>query len=118
MPLSFVADENIDRRLILSLRDKGFSVLSIQELYAGATDKEVLDLAHQNHAILITEDHDFGEWVFSFHITTTGVILLRYFANDFLAIRDAFITLTSLHHDKIYNHFVVLSPKKFRFRAL
>ncbi len=46
--------------------------------YQGISDKEVLNLAREFNAILITEDSDFGEWVFAHREKITGVIFLRY----------------------------------------
>jgi predicted nuclease of predicted toxin-antitoxin system len=56
-----IADENIDTRLILKLRELGFDVHAIRENNSGISDKEVLKLANNKKALLITEDADFGK---------------------------------------------------------
>jgi predicted nuclease of predicted toxin-antitoxin system len=59
------------------LRASGFTVLSIQESHSAITDTQVLKLAEDNLALLITEDKDFGELVFRFQLKHTGILLLR-----------------------------------------
>ncbi len=64
-----IADENINSSLILKLRGFGYEVISIKQNYKGISDKEVIDLAKEKNGILITEDKDFGKWVFAHNIT-------------------------------------------------
>lgn len=54
--MDFVADESVDGRIIRALRSAGYSVLAIQETNGGAPDERVLEIAHAQHTILITED--------------------------------------------------------------
>ncbi|MGR3178623.1 MAG: DUF5615 family PIN-like protein [Candidatus Anammoxibacter sp.] len=61
MPLKIVADESVDHRIVKILRNDGFDVASVVEKYAGVSDKEVLELARKDNAILLTEDSDFGK---------------------------------------------------------
>ena len=75
--MKLVADECIESTIINTLRQQGHSVLYITELKPGATDSEVLKLALQENAILVTADKDFGEIVFRQRKASSGVILLR-----------------------------------------
>ena len=59
-----LADENVDYRIIKELRKKGFNVISVLDNYKGISDKEVLGQANKENSLLLTEDSDFGEWVF------------------------------------------------------
>ena len=52
----------MDYRLVKKLRTEGF-----------IKDKEVLELAKKHNAVLLTEDSDFGEWVFSHKEKSVGV---------------------------------------------
>jgi predicted nuclease of predicted toxin-antitoxin system len=61
--LTFVADENVDKQIIERLRGDGFKVLSIAENRPGISDEEVLRMAADQNAILITADKDFGDFV-------------------------------------------------------
>jgi predicted nuclease of predicted toxin-antitoxin system len=75
--MQFLADENISRRVIDGLRDKGLSVVSVGEVCPGATDEEVLTLADKNGYVLITKDDDFGELVIRHKRKVSGLILLQ-----------------------------------------
>lgn len=63
MPVNLVADENVDFRIVKALRNTGFKIISVLQDYRGLPDRQVLEVAKQNNAILLTEDKDFGEWV-------------------------------------------------------
>ena len=60
-----LADENIDIRIITALRDSGLNVVSIQEDFRSVPDSEVIKISKQSNSIILTEDKDFGEWVFA-----------------------------------------------------
>ena len=54
----------------------------------GITDAEVLNLANNESAILLTSDKDFGELIFRLHRIAAGVVLIRLFglaSNDVLS---------------------------------
>mgnify|MGYP003976285159 CR=1 FL=1 len=57
-------DECIDKRIVDNLRDKGYDMICVAELAPSIPDDEVLDLANEKSAILLTNDKDFGELVF------------------------------------------------------
>ncbi len=73
-----LADENIHYHIIKALREASFSVISISENSKGIKDEEVIKKAIQNNYLLLTEDKDFGEWVFAHHVNNLSVIFLRY----------------------------------------
>lgn len=58
MHLKTLADESLDFRIVNKLKDAGFEVASVLKDYQGISDREFLDLAKQQGAILITEDKD------------------------------------------------------------
>ena len=61
--MKFLADESVDYPVVKFLRDNTNSVDYITELSPGITDDQVLDIAEQNSAILITADKDFGDLI-------------------------------------------------------
>ena len=73
-----LADENIDQQLIDWLRSHGVAVLSIGENHSGILDEEVIALSKEPPSIILTEDKDFGEWVFAHQEKGISVIFLRY----------------------------------------
>lgn len=75
--MKIVADEGVERPIILRLRAEGYEVISIAEIASGSSDLEILKFAMQEEALLITLDKDFGDLVFKQHHETHGVILSR-----------------------------------------
>ncbi len=72
-----VADESVDFRVVAELRNIGISVYSIAEEAPSITDTSVLSIAFERHALLITEDKDFGELVFRLQLPHYGILLIR-----------------------------------------
>ncbi len=119
MRVEIIADENINFQIIKKLRENDCLVVSVLESYSGITDKEVIELANVNHAILLTEDKDFGELVFSYKLSITSVIFLRY---EVLEIESIIEKLLFLLNEKelsyFQNKFLTLTPNKIRIRDL
>lgn len=59
-----VADESVDFRIVEVVRENSISVLSIAESNPSISDAEVLAIAVEQNALLLTEDKDFGELVY------------------------------------------------------
>lgn len=118
MHLKTLADECLDFRIVNKLKDAGFEVVSVLKDYQGISDREVLDLAKQQGAILITEDKDFGEWIFAHKEKNVSVIFLRYKAKETENIADALIKLLNKHDISLYGKFVVITVKKIRIREV
>lgn len=57
--MNFVADESVDRQVVERLRDDGHSVWYIAEMAPSISDDEVLQIANNGSAPLITSDKDF-----------------------------------------------------------
>jgi predicted nuclease of predicted toxin-antitoxin system len=75
--MRLVADENIDRPIIDSLRGSGFEVVAIAEVARGSDDEAVLSRSVAEAGILLTSDKDFGDLVFRQHKVSSGVVLIR-----------------------------------------
>jgi predicted nuclease of predicted toxin-antitoxin system len=63
--LKFLCDADVDRPLVERLRDEGHDVLYMAEIRKDSADEEVLKLANDNGAVLVTRDKGFGGLVFS-----------------------------------------------------
>ncbi len=112
-----LADENIHSFIIKTLRDADIAVISVQESQNGIKDEKVIELAQQNGHLLLTEDKDFGEWVFAHHIQGLSVILLRYSFHEFREISRALVNL--LKTQKIERpFFATITTSKIRIRKL
>jgi predicted nuclease of predicted toxin-antitoxin system len=59
-----VADEKIEPSLVLRLRAEGHTVSAIAEFASGVVDLEVLQIARESEALILTKDKDFGELVY------------------------------------------------------
>jgi predicted nuclease of predicted toxin-antitoxin system len=76
--MKFLLDQSTDARLGTYLRKLGHDVTRVATDYpAGLLDPKILSLARAEGRILITDDRDFGEWVFRFKLPHAGVIFLR-----------------------------------------
>jgi len=82
------------------------------------TDLEVLNLAHSTKSILLTEDSDFGEWVFVHKAETSGIIFLRYRPEEIKRIGNTLRQVLHEKQDSLYKKYVVLTPDKIRIRTL
>jgi predicted nuclease of predicted toxin-antitoxin system len=111
-----LADENISLSIIIALKTKGFKVLSVAENYKGYEDSEIIKLADDKNAIILTEDRDFGEWIFSHRIKCSGVIYLRYEYKDRNKIIKMLIAVLEKYCFELYEKFTVITPEKIRIR--
>ena len=112
-----LADENIHGYIITTLRDAGFEVISVRELTPGIKDESVIQMALQNNWLLLTQDKDFGEWVFAHHIENLTVLFLRFSIGEF---RDIAQTLVHLLKNPQMDRpfFATITTKKIRIRKL
>ncbi len=62
--MKILADENIEREFIEALREADFDVVSVRESYIGFADDEILQVAEEESAVILTYNTDFGELVF------------------------------------------------------
>jgi predicted nuclease of predicted toxin-antitoxin system len=113
-----IADENIDQEIIRDLEDKGYSVYSIRANTPGISDKEIIRMLNNRNAILITEDKDFGELVFSYGFQEVKIIFLRYRKSDLLRITTNLEKTLNDYLDKTGNYFITITPKKIRIQNL
>ncbi|MBK7410052.1 MAG: DUF5615 family PIN-like protein [Saprospirales bacterium] len=73
----FLADESVDFRIVTHLREDGYEIEAIVEINPSIDDEEVLNLANEMEAILLTEDKDFGELTYRLKKPNKGIILIR-----------------------------------------
>ena len=118
MKIDILADENVHYEIIKKLRTNGFFVISIMEKYSGISDVEVLAKCVENKALLLTEDSDFGEWIFSHHKQNKGVIFLRYKFDQLDRIIEQLIFVLNKYNIKLNSNFTVLTAQKIRMRSI
>lgn len=113
-----LADENISVTIISGLRSYGYNVISVRDNYRGVPDSEIIKIAVNTNTLVLTEDRDFGEWIFSHKHETTGVIYLRYENNRKQIITGMLLDVLNKYGNSLYNKFTVITPEKIRIRDL
>ena len=113
-----LADENIDDRIITSIRNEGIAVYSVKESSRGISDESVINLAQNPARIILTEDKDFGEWVFAHQRTDISVILLRYHYQDTFLIIDILLQVLKNKNEELFGKYTTITADKIRIRSL
>lgn len=113
-----LADENINPQIITTLRESGFDVLSVREKFPGIDDTSVIELSKVPPRIILTEDKDFGEWVFAHGERDISVIFLRYRHPDLQSIIDTLVRLLRTKGQQLFKTFTTITEQKIRIRDL
>ena len=66
--------------------------------------------------MLITEDKDFGEWIFAHGEKVTGVLLIRFPVSIRSDLGQAVSVLVAKHGSDLVKSFTVLEPGRARIR--
>jgi predicted nuclease of predicted toxin-antitoxin system len=113
---TFLADESCDFAIIRALRAEGFDVVSVAESYPALADENVLEIAYREKRLLLTEDKDFGEWVFSHGKQMCGIVLFRYPSIMRHSIANVTVELVKERGLSLINKFTVIEPGRARIR--
>lgn len=75
----FLADENLHKVIVAWLREQGNDVKFVREEseLIGSKDKDLIPIAFAEERIIITQDNDFGQIVFTNPVDFIGIIYLR-----------------------------------------
>jgi predicted nuclease of predicted toxin-antitoxin system len=114
--MKILADENIEREFVEALREADFDVLSVWESYIGFADNEILQIAVDEKAVILTYDTDFGELVFRFSLKSHGIILLRVHGLSLAEKIGKTIFAIREHEAELENAFTVISENSVRIR--
>lgn len=116
--MKFLVDENVSFSIIQFLRELGFDVKSVSELYPSREDIFIFKEAYRENRIIVTNDKDFGYMIFKNNLPPVTVILLRFEDESAHGKLNAIKQLFTLPKEKLLNHFIVLSENKIRLRSL
>ncbi|MBG1265667.1 DUF5615 family PIN-like protein [Nostoc sp. WHI] len=116
--MKFLGDENLDWQIVERLRIDGHEVLYVVEMEPGIPDDEVLNLANNEDAILLTSDKDFGELVFRLRRIAAGVVLIRLFGLSLNDRAEIIANAINQHADELLGAFSVISSKSIRIRKI
>lgn len=114
--MNLLADESIGQSIVDELRQNGHNVLYVAEFAPSIDDKAVLHQANLNHALLLTEDKDFGELVFRQGLVHMGVVLVRLSGLSLPAKVTSVSTVLANHENELLEAFSVISPGRVRIR--
>jgi len=116
--VNLLADENINQLIVDRLRNDGHRVWYVVEMEPGISDDEVLDLANQQNALLLTGDKDFGELVFRLGRVTSGVILIRLIGLSNEKKVTIIANAIAQYADQLPGAFTVIAPTTIRIRKM
>ena len=113
-----LADESVNKNLIIAIRSNGYDVFSVRENMRSEDDIKIAQFSLNPLRIIITEDKDFGEIVYHQNLKVAGVILLRYSPKDYNIIEGKLLNYLATHlHDSI-GKFIVINERLTRIRFL
>lgn len=113
-----LVDENIDDHITEAIRSINVDVYSVAKHTPGIKDEEIIELSRIPPRIILTEDKDFGEWVFSHGVKGVSVILLRYKFSDTKRMIEVLLDLLNKKIPDLIGKFTVVTINKIRIRDL
>ncbi len=115
--MKFLLDENVEYRIATFLTTEGHDVTTIiQDYTRSIDDHEVLRLAQGEGRILITNDRDFGELIFSHHLPHAGVIYFRLPLDTGAADKINWLREVLAFYQVDLSAFIVITPAGIRVR--
>lgn len=112
--LRFLADESCDFAVVRALRADGFDVYAVGEVSSRSNDRALIEQAHREQRILLTEDKDFGWLVFVSNVDSSGVILIRFPGYARQALAQTVSRLVREQGERLRGAFVVVQPGHIR----
>jgi predicted nuclease of predicted toxin-antitoxin system len=88
--------------------------LAVCEVTTRSDDRVLIEQAHRERRILLTEDKDFGWLVFVSHAESAGVILIRFPGGARRTLPQSIVRAVREHGGKLLGAFVVVQPGHLR----
>jgi predicted nuclease of predicted toxin-antitoxin system len=114
----WLIDECVDATLVAGLRESGHDAVYMSDVAPRATDVEVMNRAHRESRLLLTEDKDFGDLVFRQARPVPGIVLLRI--DSVLRAHKGARLLAAVDRfgDTLFGRYTVIENARFRSRPL
>jgi predicted nuclease of predicted toxin-antitoxin system len=112
--LCFLADESCDFAAVRALRGAGYDVVAVAEFTNQSLDPAVIEQAHREGRILLTEDKDFGWHLFVSHAASAGVILIRFPSQSRSTLAQSILHVVREQAVNLPGSFVVIQPGQVR----
>ncbi|SRR6266567_7315513 len=117
--MRFLLDANVEFRLAAFLTSAGHDVKTIARDYLSTLpDQDVLSLAVQEKRILITNDRDFGELVFRYHVSHCGIILFRLKNSKDISEKLQWLQTVLRDHKEHMHGYLVVTKHGVRIRKV
>jgi len=120
MKLKLIADIHISHITVKALQNKGYDILRIMDkLPATASDKEIIQLAQDERAVIITQDLDFSAIIAQSNLNGPSVVSLRLAcAKPDIVTRILLTILPLIESDLIEGTIISIDEKEYRIRKL
>lgn len=115
--LRFLADESCDYGVVRALRTAGYDVFAVSDVITRSDDRDLIELASRENRILLTEDKDFGWFVFVSSASPASVILMRFPGNIRDTLSQAVVKLVREQGEQLLDSFAVIQPGYIRIRS-
>ena len=113
--MRFLVDECTGPKVAAWLRDQGHEVFSVFDDARGSEDEAIIQKAHNDNWILITNDKDFGEKAFRERRPHRGVIFMRLEDERAANKIDVLRRLLESYADRVEDQFIVVTETRVRF---
>ena len=90
----------------------------MREESPGLSDRDVPARAVEIDSVLLTEDSDFGEWIFAHGEPSVGVVFLRYRPLGIDEISSIVLKLLAAHGEGLSRKFTTVTHTKSRMREI
>lgn len=114
--MRIIADESVDKQIVVDLRKNGHNITYIADVMPGVSDEQVLETARNKKAVLLTSDKDFGELVFRRKLIHNGIILIRLSGLNQCEKSNIVISMINKYGKIIKSGFTVITPRSIRYR--
>jgi predicted nuclease of predicted toxin-antitoxin system len=112
--LRSLADESCDFAVVRALRADGHDVFAVSEVMNRSDDRELIEQAHREQRILLTEDKDFGWLVYVSHADSSGVVLIRFPGNARRSLVQTVRQVVQEQGRRLLKAFIVVQPGHIR----
>ncbi len=112
--MRFLVDECTGPSVASWLRSLGYDVYSVYDQNPGMSDKDIIEKAHIENRVIITNDKDFGEMVYRIGKTHAGVILLRLEDERSKSKKQILSYIIENYQGEIDNSFIVATEQRIR----
>jgi len=112
-----LANENFPFPSVIILRQAGYHVLSVSELFPGISDFEVIDRAIANNSVILTFDKDYGEIIFKHaRQNPPAVIFFRFKGENPESAGQMLIDILANRELEVEKKFTVIEQEGIRQR--